>query len=236
VGAFDALINAFLPAARVIDAVNIWIGKRAAWLILGAVLVSAVNAIVRKVFDTSSNAWLELQWILFSAVFLFCAPWTLSANEHIRIDILHNMYPPRVRNSIEVIGHAFFLLPFCIILIVTGVPFARVSAPPFSAFLAVLAQFPQVFFDTPIHWPSNLLTWFSGLLGLGEQSLNAGGLPQWPAKSMIMIAFALLLLQGVSELIKRVAIMRGLIPDPHAAQKSSLETEAEQLAEALEQH
>jgi TRAP-type mannitol/chloroaromatic compound transport system permease small subunit len=124
VGPFDALLNVLLPAARVIDAVNTWIGKRAAWLILAAVLVSSINATVRKAFDISSNAWLELQWILFSATFLFCSPWTLSSNEHIRVDILNNLMPRRVRDLIDVIGHAFFLLPFCAILIVTGAPFA----------------------------------------------------------------------------------------------------------------
>jgi TRAP-type mannitol/chloroaromatic compound transport system permease small subunit len=236
VGAIDALLRTLLPAARLVDAVNTWIGKRAAWFILAAVLVSAVNAIVRKVFDTSSNSWLELQWVLFSAVFLFCSPWTLLSNEHIRIDIVNNFFPQRLRNSIDVIGHSLFLLPFCLIMIVTAVPFARASVPTFSAFLAVIAQFPQVFHGTPTYWAANLLAWFFSLLGLGEQSSNAGGLPQWPAKSMIMFAFALLLLQGLSELVKRVAIMRDLIPDPHATQKSSLESEAEELIEAMEQH
>ncbi len=197
-GAIDGLINALLPAARAIDAMNTWIGKRISWLILAAVIVSAVNAVVRKVFDMSSNAWLELQWVLFSLVFLMCSPWTLLSNEHIRIDIVNNMLPQRARNIIDVIGHAFFLLPLCIIMILTGVPF----------FLTSYAQ--------------------------NEQSLNAGGLPQWPSKGLIMIAFALLLLQGLSELVKRVAIMRGLIPDPHAAALHPLETEIEQIAGAAD--
>ncbi len=235
-GAFDSLITALLRGSRVIDAVNTWIGKRAAWLILGAVLVSAVNATVRKVFDTSSNAWLELQWILFSATFLFCSPWTLLSNEHIRIDILNNQLPHRVRNIIDVVGHAFFLLPFCVILIVTGVPFARTSAPSFSTFVGLIAQFPRVFYATPVHWLPNLFAWFGNLLASGEQSLNAGGLPQWPTKSFIMIAFALLFLQGVSELVKRVAVLRNLIPDPHASRKPSLEAEAEGLISAMEKH
>jgi TRAP-type mannitol/chloroaromatic compound transport system permease small subunit len=200
VGAIDALINALLPATRLIDAVNTWIGKRAAWLILAAVIVSAVNATVRKIFDTSSNAWLELQWVLFSMVFLLCSPWTLLANEHIRIDIVNNLLPQPARNLIDVIGHAFFLLPLCVIMIITGVPF------------------------------------FLSSFAVNEQSLNAGGLPQWPSKALIMIAFALLFVQGLSELIKRIAVMRDLIPDPHASQKSSLETEAEELIEALEKN
>ena len=167
---------------------------------MAAVVVSAANATVRKIFDTSSNSWLELQWVLFSAVFLLCSPWTLLDNEHIRIDIVNQLLPRRVRNSIDVVGHAVFLLPLCVIMIITGVPF------------------------------------FLSSLEVNEQSLNAGGLPQWPSKALIMIAFALLLIQGLSELVKRVAVMRDLIPDPHAGQKSSLETEAQEIIEAMEKH
>jgi TRAP-type mannitol/chloroaromatic compound transport system permease small subunit len=200
VGALDSFLNALLPLARAIDAMNRWIGKRIAWLILAAVLVSAINAVVRKAFDTSSNSWLELQWVLFSIVFLLCSPWTLLDNEHIRIDIVNQLLPKPVRNAIDVVGHAFFLLPLCIIMVTTGIPF---------------------------FWRSWLID---------EQSGNAGGLPQWPSKSLLMIAFALLFLQGLSELIKRIAVMRALIPDPHEGQKSSLETEAEELIEAMEKH
>ena len=199
-GALDALLKALLPVTRVVDAATTWIGKRLAWLILAAVVVSAANATVRKIFDTSSNSWLELQWVLFSMVFLLCSPWTLLANEHIRIDIVNNMLPKRVRDSIDVIGHAFFLLPLAIVMIITGIPF------------------------------------FLRSVEINEQSGNAGGLPQWPAKGLVMIAFALLLIQGLSELIKRIAVMRDLIPDPHAGQKSSLETEAEELIGAIEKH
>jgi TRAP-type mannitol/chloroaromatic compound transport system permease small subunit len=184
--------------SRGIDAFTRWTGKRVAWLILVAVIVSAVNAIVRKVFDTSSNAWLELQWVLFSVVFLLCSPWTLLDNEHIRIDIVNQMLPKRVRDSIDVIGHIFFLLPLTVIMIVTGVPF------------------------------------FLNSFEINEQSGNAGGLPQWPAKSLIMIGFAFLLVQGLSELIKRIAVMRGLIPDPHASQVHALEAEVEHLVDAIE--
>src|SRR3569833_1269164 len=109
--------------SRGIDAFTRWTGKRLAWLILVAVIVSAVNAIVRKTFDTSSNSWLELQWVLFSIVFLLCSPWTLLDNEHIRIDIVYQMLPKRVRDSIDVIGHALFLLPLTIVMIITGGPF-----------------------------------------------------------------------------------------------------------------
>ena len=199
-GALDAVLNALLPLTRAIDRLNTWIGKHLAWLILAAVIVSSVNAVVRKVFDTSSNAWLELQWVLFSIVFLMCSPWTLLNNEHIRIDIVNNLLPKQLRNTIDVVGHALFLLPWCLIMVITSVPF---------------------------FWRS----W-----SIDEQSGNAGGLPQWPAKSLLMIGFALLLIQALSELTKRLAIMRNLIPDPHEGQKSSLETEAEEIIEAMERH
>ena len=197
-GALDALLKALLPSTRVVDAFNTWLGKRLAWLVLAAVIVSAANATIRKVFDTSSNSWLELQWVLFSIVFLLCSPWTLLANEHIRIDIVNNLLPKRVRDSIDVIGHAFFLLPLTFIMIVTGIPF------------------------------------FIRSYEINEQSGNAGGLPQWPSKALIMIAFALLLIQGLSELIKRIAVMRDLIPDPHATQVHALEAEVEHIVEAIE--
>ena len=200
VGALYAILKVLLPLTRLIDAITTWIGKRLSWLIIGAVLVSAINATVRKVFDTSSNSFLELQWVLFSIVFLLCSPWTLLANEHIRIDIVNNLLPRQVRNAIDAIGHAFFLLPLTVVMIITAVPF----------FLVSYSQ--------------------------DEQSLNAGGLPQWPSKGLIMIAFIMLFIQGLSELIKRLAIMRDLIPDPHADQKSSLEVEAEEIISAIEKH
>lgn len=193
-------MQSLLKLSRGIDAFTRWTGKRLAWLILVAVIVSALNAIVRKVFDTSSNSWLELQWVLFSIVFLLCSPWTLLDNEHIRIDIVNQMLPKRVRDSIDVVGHVVFLMPLCIVMIVTGGPF------------------------------------FMRSVEINEQSGNAGGLPQWPAKSLIIIGFTFLLAQGISELIKRIAVMRGLIPDPHASQVNALEAEIEHLVEAIEKN
>ncbi|MFZ2081968.1 MAG: TRAP transporter small permease subunit [Xanthobacteraceae bacterium] len=190
-------MRALLKLSGVIDAINTQIGKWVAWAILAAVVVSAVNATVRKVFDMSSNSWLELQWVLFSAVFLLCASWTLRDNEHIRIDIVNNYLPRGLRNTIELVGHAFFLLPLTIVILLTGIPF------------------------------------FTESFAINEQSASAGGLPQWPAKSLIMIGFAMLLAQCISELIKRVAIIQGLIPDPHVAQVHVLEAEVEQVIEAM---
>jgi len=191
-------LQSLLKLSRGIDAFTRGIGKRLAWLILVAVIVSAVNATVRKVFDTSSNSWLELQWVLFSIVFLLCSPWTLLDNEHIRIDIVNNLLPKRVRDIIDLVGHALFLLPLTVVMMVTGGPF------------------------------------FMRSFAINEQSSNAGGLPQWPAKSLIVIGFALLFVQGISELIKRIAVMRGLIPDPHTSQVHALEAEVEHLVEAID--
>ena len=193
-------MQSLLKMSRRIDAFTTWTGKRLAWLILVAVVVSALNAAVRKIFAVSSNSWLDLQWVLFSMVFLLCSPWTLLDNEHIRIDIINNMLPKRLRDSIDVMGHVLFLMPLSIVMIITGVPF------------------------------------FLRSIEINEQSGNAGGLPQWPAKSLIMVGFAFLLVQGISELIKRIAVMRGIIPDPHESQVHALEADIEHLVEAIEKH
>ncbi|HKH02970.1 MAG TPA: TRAP transporter small permease subunit [Bradyrhizobium sp.] len=190
-------MQSLLKMSRGIDAFTRWTGKRLAWLILLAVVVSALNAIVRKSFDVSSNSWLELQWVLFSIVFLLCSPWTLLDNEHIRIDIVNNMLPRQVRHSIDLVGHAFFLIPLTFVMIITGGPF------------------------------------FMRSFEINEQSGNAGGLPQWPAKSLVILGFAFLLVQGISELVKRIAVMRGIISDPHASQVHALEAEVEHLVEAI---
>ncbi|HET7847849.1 MAG TPA: TRAP transporter small permease subunit [Pseudolabrys sp.] len=191
-------MKALLPATRFVDSVNTGIGKRLSWLVIAAVVVSAVNATVRKAFDTSSNSWLELQWVLFSIVFMLCSPWTLLANEHIRIDIVNNLLPTKLRSAIDAVGHAFFLLPLTIVMTVTGIPF------------------------------------FLRSYEINEQSGNAGGLAQWPAKALVMIGFGLLFFQGLSELVKRIAVMRGLIPDPHATQVHALEAEVEHLVDVIE--
>jgi TRAP-type mannitol/chloroaromatic compound transport system permease small subunit len=191
-------VRALLKLSSLIDTVNARLGQGISWLILVVVLVSATNATVRKVFDTSSNAWLELQWILFGVVFLLCSPWTLLCNEHIRIDIIYNMLPRRWRNIIDLAGHIVFLLPLTIVMIITSVPF------------------------------------FYRSIAINEQSTNAGGLAQWPAKSLVLIGFVLLFAQAGSELIKRVAVLRGIIPDPQAADQTSAEIEASHLVAAAD--
>lgn len=190
-----------LAVAKAIDAVNTRIGKIMAWLVLMAILISATNAIIRKAFDMSSNAWLEAQWILFGVVFLLCAPWTLILNEHIRIDIVSNRFAKRTRDWIDILGHLLFLFPTCLIVMYTGWPF------------------------------------FFRSFALNEQSLNAGGLPQWPAKFLVPFAFTLLFIQGISELIKRIAIMRGQMADPHTGggHHSPADLEAQRLKDIIEQ-
>ena len=167
-----------LYVSGLIDEASARIGRWVSWLIVAAAVISAGNAVIRKVFDVSSNAWLELQWWLFAIVFLLAAPWTLAVNEHIRIDILNSRFSQRSRNAVEVIGHVFFLLPTAAVILFTSWAF----------FLTSYAE--------------------------NEQSPNAGGLPQWPIKALIPIAFALLFVQGLSELIKRIAIIRGEIAEP----------------------
>lgn len=186
-------MHALLAVSRIIDSINLRLGKWVSWLILIVVIISSANAVSRKLLGLSSNAWLEMQWIMFSIIFMVCSPWTLMSNEHIRIDIVNSMFSKRVRNWIDVFGHVVFLLPFTIVMIVTGWPF------------------------------------FLASYRLNEQSFNAGGLPQWPAKSLVVLGFTLLFFQGISELIKRIAVMRGLIPDPFEQTLHPAEAEAERL-------
>lgn len=189
----SAGLPALVAACRRIDAVTARLGKAVSWLILLAILVSAVNAVVRKLFDVSSNSWLELQWVLFAAVFLLCSPWTLREDEHIRIDIVNARLGRTARNLVDLFGHLAFLLPFSLVMMVTSWPFATAS------------------------------------LALGEQSMNAGGLPQWPAKLLIPLGFTVLFVQGLSELFKRLGLMTDALaeaerhpadgPDPDAPAK-----------------
>lgn len=173
-------MGALLFVSRGIDAVTALVGRWVYWLILAAVLVSAGNAVSRKLFNISSNAWLELQWYLFTAVFMLAAAYTLQRNEHIRIDIISNLLSKRARNWIDVIGHCLFLLPMTIVMIYQLVP------------------------------------WVLGGIQSGEMSANAGGLVIWPARLVVLAGFVLLFFQGISELIKRIAVMSHLIPDPYA--------------------
>ncbi len=189
-----------LRVSKAIDAMNERIGRTVYWLVLVAVLVSAGNAIVRKLFNMSSNAFLELQWYLFSGIFLLCAGYTLLRNEHVRIDVLAGRLSAKGQTWIDILGTVFFLLPMTLLFIYLSWP---------------------VFVRTFTH---------------NEISTNAGGLWIWPARLLVPIGFTLLALQGLSELIKRIAFVTGAGPDPvkrhdaHAAEKELAE-EIRKLAE-----
>ncbi len=170
-------MTAFLSFSRLIDAISTWVGKFTMWLILLTTLISAGNAIVRKMFNSSSNGLLEIQWYLFAAVFMLGAGYGLLRNSHVRIDFLSSKLSDRARNWVDVFGILLVLFPFCIISIALGWPF------------------------------------FMQALQSGEMSQNAGGLIRWPAYLMIPLGFLLLMLQGVSELIKRIAFLTGNGPD-----------------------
>lgn len=188
-----------LGLSKAIDRITSFIGRWISWLVLAAILVSAVNASVRKAFDMSSNAWLELQWYLFGAVFMLAAAYTLQQNEHIRIDILYGGLKRRTQHWIDLLGHVLFLMPFVILMI----------------------------------WM--LAPWVLHSFRIQEMSTNAGGLIIWPAKSLLLAGFVLLFFQGVSEIIKKIAIMRGVIddPTPFVSSHQSAEIEAEEMAGVL---
>jgi len=196
-------VNTLLAMARLIDALSERTGKAVSWLVLIAVLVSTLNALVRYLFNYSSNAFLETQWYLFAAVFLLGASWTLKRNEHIRIDVVVGRFSPRVHAWIDILGGLFFLLPLCLVVLYSGVPF------------------------------------FIDALKSGEMSSNAGGLILWPAKLLIPIGFALLLLQGLAEIIKRIAYLTGVIDGKefeksghHGVDEEDIKREIEAIAAA----
>lgn len=188
-------MNALLKLSRAIDWTTSWLGRSAAWLIIAAALVSAGNALSRKLFDASNNSWLELQWWLFSIAFLLAAPWTLAQNEHIRIDILNAKFPAWLKHTVEIVGITLFLIPITLVLVATS-------------------------------WP-----YFTASYAVSEQSSNFGGLPVYPIKLLIPVAFALLFVQAISELIKRVAIIQGIEPEflGHGHHPRASEAEAERV-------
>lgn len=192
-------MNGLLALARGIDRVNEVVAKAVAWLILVAVLVSAGNAVIRKAFNMSSNAWLELQWYLFGAAFLLAAAYTLKQNEHIRIDIVYGLFSRRRQHWIDLFGHVFFLMPFVILMIFYLFPYVALSYRS------------------------------------GEVSSSAGGLIIWPAKALLLVGFIQLGFQGISEIIKKIAIMTGRMddPTPFISAHEQAELEAKALAEEL---
>ena len=190
----------FLALSRLIDKLNELIGRGIGYAILAAVIISAGNAIIRKLAPQySSNAWLEAQWYLFGAAFMLAAALTLKQGEHIRIDLLYANLSRRAQHWVDLFGHAVFLMPFTVLMI---------------TYL----------------WPYTLKSFNSG-----EVSTNAGGLTIWPAKAILLVGFVLLALQGVSEIIKKIAVMRGVIPDPtpFVSSHDAATAEAEALIEEI---
>ena len=167
-----------LRLSRGIDKINDWIGHVVMWLILAAVIISSGNAVIRKAFNMSSNAWLEIQWYLFAAVFMLGVGYVFLRNGHVRIDIVSSRLSKRTNTIIDCLGIVIFVIPLCVILI-------------------------------DLSWPFFYRAWVSG-----EISQNAGGLVRWPVILLIPVGFGILLMQSVSELIKRVAFLRGHLPEP----------------------
>jgi TRAP-type mannitol/chloroaromatic compound transport system permease small subunit len=188
-------MGALLSFSRGIDRLNGWVGKYAIWLIMGSTLISALNAVVRYTFNTSSNGFLEIQWYLFAWSFLIAAGFTLLNREHVRIDVINSRLSKKAQIWIDIIGFAFFLTPVCLLVLYYGIPMLMDK------------------------------------IASGETSPNPGGLIRWPVWLAIPAGFILLMLQGWSELIKRVAFLTGHGPDPtiKAGEKSA----EEELAEIL---
>lgn len=191
-------MNALLKLAQGIDALSERAGKATTWLILVVVLISAGNAVSRFAFNISSNAMLEVQWYLFSAIFLFCTAYVLKKNEHIRIDIIAGRLSERAQNWIDVFGILVFLLPMALVI----------------AYLS---------------WPVFMNAW-----NTGEGSPNPGGLIRWPVRLLLPVGFALLILQALAELIKRLAFLAGAGPNPLA--RAGGPSAEEELAAAIKQH
>lgn len=188
-------MQGLLKLSRAIDWLNAQVGKYAIWLILAATVISALNAIVRKVFNTSSNAFLEVQWYLFAWSFLVAAGLTLLQREHVRIDVLNSRLSKRTQVWIDIVGFTLFLTPLCITVLWLSTP--------------VVIQMYQS----------------------GEMSGNSGGLIRWPVWAALPVGFVLLMLQGWSELIKRIAFLRGAGPDPMG--RLTDKTAEDELIEAL---
>lgn len=191
-------MNFLMQFSRLVDAVSEAVGKAAIWLVLIVVLISAGNAVMRFAFDWSSNAMLEIQWYLFSGLFLACGAYVLKKNEHIRIDVIAGRLSPRAQNWIDVFGILVFLLP-----------------------MVVLTMW--------LSWPVFMNAW-----NTGEVSSNPGGLVRWPVRLLLPVGFFLLLLQGFSELIKRIAFLTGQGPNPLDKEKGP--SAEEELAAEIKKH
>ena len=188
-------MSSLLRLSRLIDWINERVGRAVMWLVLVAVVISAGNALVRKLFNTSSNALLEIQWYLFAAIFMLAAGYTFLRNEHVRIDILTSRLSPRGQNVVDILGIVFFLLPMAVLILWLSWPIVMTS------------------------------------LASGEMSQNAGGLIRWPVKMLLPLGLGLLVLQALSELVKRIAFLTGHGPNP--LQKKAAGATTEDLVAAI---
>ena len=179
-------MKSLLALARLIDALTERVGRVVIWLVLVATLISAGNALTRYLLGESSNAWLEIQWYLFGAMFMLAAGYTLKHNGHVRIDILYNRFGPRGQAWIDLAGGLLFLLPMALLLM----------------WLA---------------WPMFHEAWVTH-----EMSPDAGGLVRWPVKLLLPAGFALLALQGVAEVIKRIGVLSGHLVLPREAPEEEI--------------
>lgn len=193
-------MQALLSFSKLIDKVSEFTGSCVRWLILAAVLISAGNAAMRKAFNVSSNAYLEIQWYLFAAVFMLGAGYVFLKNAHVRIDFISSKLSVRTNTIIDALGIVVVVFPLCWIMIDLG-------------------------------WPLFHRAWVSG-----EVSSNAGGLIRWPVLLLLPLGFAMLALQAVSELIKRLAYLTGhrSEPFPLEQEKSAEELLLEELREKAE--
>lgn len=180
----------FMPLSRRIDLLNEKIAGLVSWALLAAVVICTGNALIRYSFNSSSNAWLEIQWYLFAAIFMLASSHTLKRDEHVRIDVIAGRFSKRTQVWIDLFGFLLFLMPICLVILYYGVPFALLS------------------------------------ISSAEMSSNAGGLIVWPAKLLVPLGFALLILQGLSEIIKRIAFLAGKI-DGHEFAKHATTPEEE---------
>ena len=193
-------MSSLLSLSRRIDAISLGLGRLIMWMILAATTISAGNAVMRKAFNIGSNAYLEIQWYLFAAVFMLGAGYVMLMNGHVRIDFISSRLSKRTNTIIDAVGIAVFTIPLALIMINLG-------------------------------WPV-----FQRAFESGEMSQNSGGLIRWPVVLLIPLGFALLIMQSVSELIKRIGFLSGRLPEPFTVEhdKSAEELLAEELAAEAE--
>lgn len=172
-------MRSLLHIARGVDRLNGWIGAGLRWLALAMVLIGAYNALARYAsryagVQLSSNALNELQWYLFSVIFLLGAAYALEKDVHVRVDVLYSSLSDKGRAWIDLLGSLLFLIPFAVLMLV-------------------------------VTWPAVVNSW-----SIRETSPDPGGLARYPIKALILVSFGLLVLQGLAQVVKQVAVLRGM--------------------------